>query len=103
MLSKLYIKESLGYNWYDILKLKSRQSVIQDINKYDNITIKTLQEYQNRFKYHKAHKEHKELIRLRKTKIKQVNKALKGYTESYEINIINNKDQLIKLKKHKGC
>ena len=40
LLSKLYFKKSLGYNWYDILKLKSRQSVIQDINKYDNISIK---------------------------------------------------------------
>ena len=79
LLSKLHFKNSLGYNWYDILKLKSRQSVIQDINKYDNISIK-------------------ELIRLQTTKIKQVNKALKGYTESSEINIINNKDQLIQLK-----
>ena len=74
MLSKLYFKKSLGYNWYNILKLKLRQSFIQDINKYDNITIKTPQEYQNRFKYDKAHKDHKELIRLQKTKIKQVNK-----------------------------
>ena len=40
LLSKLYFKKSLGYNWYDILKLKSRQSVIQDINKYDNYKIK---------------------------------------------------------------
>ena len=102
LLSKLYFKKSLGYNWYDILKLKSRQSVIQDINKYDNISIKTLREYQNRFKYDKAHKEHKEVIRLQKTKIKQVNKALKRYTQSYEINIINNKDQLIQLKNIKA-
>ena len=32
-----------------------------------------------------------------KTKIEQTNKALKGYTKSYEINIKNNKDPLVQL------
>ena len=32
-----------------------------------------------------------------RTKIEQTDKALKGYTKSYEINIINNKDRLMQL------
>ena len=34
-----------------------------------------------------------------RTKIKQVNKALKGYTESYEVTVIDDKDPLVQLQK----
>ena len=34
-----------------------------------------------------------------RTKIKQVNKALKGFTESYEVNIIDEKDPLVQSQK----
>ena len=39
----------------------------------------------------------KKPIPLPRTKIEQTNKALKGYTKSYEINIKNNKDPLMQL------
>ena len=36
-----------------------------------------------------------------RAKIKQVNKALKGFTKSYEVNIIDEKDPLVQLQKKK--
>ena len=53
-----------------------------------------------RSKVDKTTKKFKRLINPKpeKTKIKQTNKALRGYTKSYEINKMNNKDPLIQLK-----
>ena len=44
-------------------------------------------------------REHKRLTRQQKprTKIEQVNNAMKGYTKSFKIGIINNKDPLVQL------
>ena len=69
ILSKKYLKDAkkLGYTWKDLLKKQTRQKVIDEAVEYKSI------------------------------KIKQLNKALKGYTKSFEISIINNKDPLTQL------
>ena len=69
ILSKQYLKDAkkLGYTWKDLLNKKTRQKVINEVAEYKSI------------------------------KIKQLNKALKGYTKSFEISIINNKDPLEQL------
>ena len=69
ILSKQYLKDAkkLGYTWKDLLNKKTRQKVINEVIEYKSI------------------------------KIKQLNKALKGYTKSFEISIINNKDPLEQL------
>ena len=53
-----------------------------------------------RSKIDKTTKKFKRMINPKheKTEIKQTNKALRGYTKSYEIFIMNNKDPLIQLK-----
>ena len=43
------------------------------------------------------YQELKKTVPLLRTKIKQTDKALKGYTKSYEISIKNNKDPLVQL------
>ena len=68
-LSKKYLEDAkkLGYTWKDLLNKQTRQKVIDEVAEYKSI------------------------------KIKQLNKALKGYTKSFEISIINNKDPLEQL------
>ena len=69
ILSKKYLEDAkkLGYTWKDLLNKQTRQKVIDEVAEYKSI------------------------------KIKQLNKALKGFTKSFEISIINNKDPLEQL------
>ena len=69
ILSKKYLEDAkkLGYKWKDLLNKKTRQKVIDEVKEYKS------------------------------TKIKQLNKALKGYTKSFKINIKNNEDPLKQL------
>ena len=66
----------------------------ETMNKVNSMNIKM------RSKVDKITKKFKRLINPKpeKTKIKQTNKALRGYTKSYEINKMNNKDPLLQLK-----
>ena len=68
-LSKKYLEDAkkLGYTWKDLLNKQTRQKVIDEVAEYKSI------------------------------KIKQLNKALKGYTKSFKINIINYEDPLKQL------
>ena len=68
-LSKKYLEDAkkLGYTWKDLLNKQTRQKVIDEVAEYKSI------------------------------KIKQLNKALKGYTKSFEISVINNEDPLKQL------
>ena len=69
-LSKKYLEDAkkLGYTWKDLLNKQTRQKVIDEEAEYKSI------------------------------KIKQLNKALKGYTKSFKINIKNNEDPLSNYK-----
>ena len=93
----------------DLVKKTTREKVIDDVrlaknikimNKAEEDTIKSkirdkiLKEMEDKVK-----REHVKIMKQQKTKtqIKQVAKALKGYTKSFEIGIKNNKDPLEQL------
>ena len=64
-------------------------------------TMKKLSKKEKRIKKNssKIDKKYQKLMSNQKTKIEETNKALKGYTKSYKINIKNNKDPLVQLQK----
>ena len=70
ILSKRYLNDAkkLGYKWIDLLKKETRQKVIDEVLTYQ-----------------------------KSLNIEETEKALKGYTKSYEIDVENNKDPLIQL------
>ena len=76
ILSTRYLKDAkrLSHTWMDLLKKDTRQTVIDKV-----------QTYQKNSKI------------IDGIKIKQVAKALKGYTKSFETSIKNNKDPLAQL------
>ena len=105
-LSNNYLNDAnkLGYSWKELVNKNTRQKVIIDITKYrikkdyKKITFK----HQRFLKARKpikpipAHrlKKEKPIPKVR-TKIIQTNKALKGYTKSFEVSIKNRRDPLI--------
>ena len=102
--------KKIGYTWRDLVKKATRQNVINKVQKYKNDKILydaikarvdgaqkglRLQQMEDEVK-----RNHKRLIRRQKQpriNIEQVDKALKGYTKSYEISVKNNKDPLEQL------
>ena len=82
-----------------------RKSVRQMVYDYENIIILPPQEFRDGYKPIPLPRTKKPVpmprtkkpISLPRTKIEQIDKALKGYTESYKINIKNNKDPLVQL------
>ena len=110
-LSTRYYKDAkqLNYTWMDLIKKTTREKVIDDVRLVTNIKImnkaeedtikskirdKILKEMEDKVK-----REHVKIMKQQKTKteIKQVAKALKGYTKSFKIGIKNNKDPLKQL------
>ena len=110
-LSKKYLEDAkkLGYTWKDLIRKTTRENVINKVikSKIDRAINKAMEDTINMNKYEtqfrkKENKVRKNMINERimkepKTDIKQLNKALKGYTKSFEISIINNKDPLEQL------
>ena len=98
--------KQLNYTWMDLVKKTTREKVIDDVRLLKNIEIMTKAE-KDRMKNKLRGKILKEMedkvkrenvkIMKPKTQIKQVAKALKGYTKSFEIGIKNNKDPLEQL------
>ena len=66
----------------------------EEDTKKSKIRDKILKEMEDKVK-----REHVKIMKQQKTEIKQVAKALKGYTKSFEIKIKNNKDPLKQLQK----
>ena len=73
-----------------------RKSVNQMVQDYENNIILPPLEFRDGYKPVPAPRT-KKPVPLPRTKIQQANKALKGYTKSYEIDIKNNKDPLVQL------
>ena len=73
-----------------------RKSVNQMVQDYENNIILPPLEFRDGYKPVPAPRT-KKPVPLPRTKIQQTNKALKGYTKSYEIDIKNNKDPLVQL------
>ena len=74
--------------------LAPRRSVKQMVEEYEDNIIAPLPEFRD-----EPISAEKQPVPPPRTKIKQVNKALQGFTESYEVNIINEEDPLIQLQK----
>ena len=78
---------------------RPRKSVKQMVQDYEDNIIEPPLEFRDDYKPIPAKRTKKQVIKkpvlLPRTIIKQTNKALKGYTTSYEISIKNNKDPLI--------
>ena len=73
-----------------------RKSANQMVQDYENNIILPPLEFRDGYKPVPAPRT-KKPVPLPRTKIQQTNKALKGYTKSYEIDIKNNKDPLVQL------
>ena len=71
-----------------------RKSVKQMVHNYENNIILPPHEFRDK---PVPAPRIKKPVPLPRTKIEQIDKALKGYTKSYEISIKNNKDPLIQL------
>ena len=119
--SRYYLTaKKLGYSWMDLIKKVTREKVInkvinhkftKSIKKAEKDSIKQtirdtkfqqkmskVREFDIKLKMDKIKRVNKKIMKKHlKTNIKQVDKALKGYTKSFEIGIINNKDPLIQL------
>ena len=118
--STRYLKDAktLDYTWMDLLKKATRQKVINKVINYKMTkTIRKakkdiikdakrefrLQKMEDEFrrehlrqKEEEIKREHERIMKKQpKTMIKQVAKAMKGYTKSYEIGIKNDKDPLV--------
>ena len=78
-----------------------RKSVKSMIDAYENNIILPPLEFRDDYKPVPAPRTKKprtvKPVPLPRTKIEQTDEALKGYTKSYEISIINNKDPLVQL------
>ena len=108
-LSKQFYQDAkqLNHTWMDLVKKTTREKVIDDVRLLKNIEIMTKAEkdtMKNKLRgkilkemEDKVKREHVKIMKQQKTKIDQVAKALKGYTESFEISIKNNKDPLEQL------
>ena len=107
-LSTRYYKNAkqLNYTWMDLVKKTTRDKAIDDVKLFKNIKImnkaeedtkkiKNMDKILKEIEY-KVKRENVKIIKP-KTQIKQVAKALKGYTKSFEISIKNNKDPLEQL------
>ena len=90
----------------DLVKKTTRDKAIDDVKLFKNIKImnkaeedtkkiKNMDKILKEIEY-KVKRENVKIIKP-KTQIKQVAKALKGYTKSFEIGIKNNKDPLEEL------
>ena len=77
-----------------------RKSVRQLVHDYEKNIILPPKEFRDGYKPVPMPRT-KKPIPLPRTKIEQTNKALKGYTKSFEINIKNNKDPLMQLQNTK--
>ena len=122
-LSTRYLNDAklLGHTWMDLIKKETRQEVINKVinhkmtkainkakmSKIDEIISKYKLEKNEqavikehlRLKEEEIKKEHEKIMKKQpKTTIKQIAKAMKGYTQSYEIGITNDKDPLVQLK-----
>ena len=73
-----------------------RKSVKQMVQDYEDNIIEPPLEFRDDYKPTPKPR-NKKPVSLPRTKIKQVDEALKGYTKSYEIGIKNDKDPLIQL------
>ena len=111
-LSKTYLKdaEKLGYTLDDLINIKTRRKIIEEIERGDANNVKrTLSRkyledakklgytWKDLLNKQTRQKVIDEVAEYKSIKIKQLNKALKGYTKSFEISIINNKDPLEQL------
>ena len=114
-LSKTYLKdaEKLGYTLDDLINMKTRRKIIEEIERGDTNNVKrilskkyledakklgyTWKDLLNKQTRQKVIDEVVEYKSIKSIKIKQLNKALKGYTKSFEIGIKNNKDPLAQL------
>jgi len=74
-----------------------RKSVKQMVKQYEENIILPPPEFRDNYKPIPAPRS-KKPVPTPRTKIEQVDKALKGYTKSYEINIKNNKDPLVQMR-----
>ena len=74
-----------------------RKSVKQMVKQYEENIILPPPEFRDNYKPVPAPRS-KKPVPTPRTKIEQVDKALKGYTKSYEINIKNNKDPLVQMR-----
>ena len=72
-----------------------RKSVREMVNQYEQTIIAPPMEFRDR---PIPMPRRKKPVPMLRTKINETDKALKGYTESYEINIKNEKDHLLQLK-----
>ena len=73
-----------------------RKSVKQMVQDYEDNIIQPPLEFRDDYKSIPLPRT-KKPVPLPRTKIEQVDKALKGFTKSYEISIKNNKDPLVQL------
>ena len=111
-LSKTYLKdaEKLGYTLEDLINMKTRRKIIEEIERGDanNVKRTLLKKYledakklgytwKDLLNKQTRQKVTDEVAEYKSIKIKQLNKALKGYPKSFEISIINNKDPLKQL------
>ena len=109
-LSSQYLTDAkkLGYTWNDLINKKTREKVIDKVikSRMTNIineakksqTDAAITDAKLQRMEEKVKKDHENIMKKQpKTTIKQVAKAVKGYTESFEIGIINNKDPLSQL------
>ena len=80
-------------------KPKSRRSVRDMVQDYEENIIAPPLEFRDDYKPEPISKTIKpvKLTQASKTEIKQVNKALRGYTQSFEIDIKNHEDPLLQL------
>ena len=74
-----------------------RKSVREMVNQYEQTIIAPPMEFRDGYKPIPMPRR-KKPVPMPRTKINKTDKALKGYTESYEINIKNEKDPLLQLK-----
>ena len=111
-LSKTYLKdaEKLGYTLDDLINIKKRRKIIEEIERGDANNIKRILSKQYLEDAKKLGYKWKDLLNkktrqkvidevkeYKSTKIKQLNEALKGYTKSFKINIKNYEDPLKQL------
>jgi len=111
-LSTHYLKdaEKLGYTLADLINMKTRRKIIEEVERGDARNPKRI--LSNRYlkdakrlgytwkdllNKNTRQKVINEVNEAKRTKIEQVAKALKGYTKSFEIGIKNNKDPLAQL------
>ena len=93
------IKPPLEFQDKPIIALpRTRKNVKQMIQNYEENIIKPPLKFKEDYKPTLAPRTKQRYIPLPRTILRETNKALKGYTESYEINIKNNKEPLIQLK-----